>query len=84
MNKRSFTSMFKEVGPVLSLGILGGVCVALGLLFGWLLDTWLRIQPWGMAVGIFWGIGAAVFESYKLLSESVKKFENRKNDDKKD
>ena len=72
--------MFSELGPILSLGITAGLCIAFGILGGWYIDGLLGTTPYITGAGILFGIAAAVYESYKVLKEGLKRFDDRKHD----
>jgi F0F1-type ATP synthase assembly protein I len=69
---------FREILPVLSLGLVMGMCIAVGLLIGNVMDTKLGIAPYGTGLGLFWGLGAALVQSGRILKTALKEFDGRK------
>lgn len=69
---------------VLSIGFTGGVCLAIGLFFGYKIDSYFLTEPWGIIAGMIVGLAAALVQTWKQLRESMEKFarENDRNKDK--
>lgn len=84
MTKSSLSEMASDVGTVLSLGILAGLCIGFGAIGGWLIDNYFGTAPWGAGLGIVWGIAASAYNVYKVLSQSIRAFDRRKAEKKHD
>ena len=54
--------------------------IAVGVLIGWLIDTWLETEPWGLIVFVFLGGIAGMLNVYKLAKGFVSGPGFRKND----
>lgn len=80
MTNPKWVGMLSEVGGVLSLGILLGLCIGFGVLGGWLFDNWMGTTPWGAGLGILWGIAAAGVQGYKVIRKGLKDLDARKSD----
>lgn len=65
----------------LSLGISIVVAILLGLGAGILLQK-LTGSVWGLGVGVFWGVGAAILNIYKAYKRTQKSLEDLANDPK--
>lgn len=65
----------------LSLGISIVVAVLLGLGIGILLQK-LSGSMWGLGVGVFWGVAAAILNIYKAYKRTQKSLEDLANDPK--
>lgn len=48
--------------------LIGGVLAGLG--FGWLVDEWLKTKPLGLILGLFIGLGTAVYMIVRSVSPS--------------
>ena len=59
-DKSSPNEIFKALSFVSQIGITIFICVALGILLGWLLDRWLGTSPLFLLILIFLGIAAAI------------------------
>ena len=71
----------RDILPVLSLGLVMGMCIGIGLALGLALDHWLDIAPYGTGLGVFWGLGAAIVQSGKIIGKALKAFNGRKKQD---
>ncbi|PAF42849.1 AtpZ/AtpI family protein [Helicobacter sp. 11S02596-1] len=65
----------------LSLGISIVVSVLLGVLIGWALQKLTGII-WLFWLGVFWGIGAAILNTYKAYKRAKKEFDELAKDPK--
>lgn len=65
----------------LSLGISIVVAILLGLGAGILLQR-LTGSAWGLGVGVFWGVGAAILNIYKAYKRTQKSLDELANDPK--
>lgn len=63
------------LGNVLSLGLTGGICLALSLFAGYHFDRFYSTGPWGIMVGIVIGLAAAATQTWKQLQESMGQFD---------
>ncbi len=63
------------VGNVLSLGLTGGICLALSLFAGYHFDRCFSSEPWGIIAGILIGLAAAATQTWKQLQESMGQFD---------
>jgi F0F1-type ATP synthase assembly protein I len=72
MAQKKISEHLAEMGSVLSLGILIGLCIAFGTIGGLLVDQWFACSPWGVGIGIMLGIASACVESYTLLTKTHK------------
>ena len=50
------------------LALFGSVVAFCG--FGWLVDKWFNIAPWGLIIGIVVGSAAGLFEFVRLSSKT--------------
>lgn len=69
-----YVKQIGQVGNVLSLGLTGGICVALSLFAGYQFDHYLSSEPYGIILGIIVGIAAAFIQTWKQLKESMGAF----------
>ncbi|MFZ2956096.1 MAG: AtpZ/AtpI family protein [Candidatus Ozemobacteraceae bacterium] len=81
MGKQGWTSKLADLGDVLALGILIGLCVAFGLAAGWGIDQWLGTSPWGLFIGIFWGLAAAVMQSLRVIKAGERRLRDARSGD---
>ncbi|MBF0408810.1 MAG: AtpZ/AtpI family protein [Candidatus Riflebacteria bacterium] len=58
-----------EVGPLLALGISWGLCIAMGVGGGIVLDGWLNSSPYGILIGFLVGIAAASDQTLKIIRQ---------------
>jgi len=66
------------LGNVLSTGLTGGICVAIGLFAGLKVDAYFQVAPYGVMGGILFGLAAAGVQTYKQLKESMGAFRNER------
>lgn len=57
----------RKAGPYLNLGWTFAVTVLAGSLAGWWLDRKLGTGPWLLLAGIFFGIGAAFVNFFRVV-----------------
>ncbi len=65
-----FSRRWGPVAEVLSLGLTMGICLALGIGIGVAVDGRFGTSPWGAGLGLFWGLGAAVAQAWRILARS--------------
>lgn len=56
---------------LLGIGWYVALCIALGIGGGVWLDRWLGIAPLFTLLGLFLGLGAAFYGSYRMLVEAL-------------
>lgn len=59
----------RNIGNVVSIGMLIMVSIAIGLGFGYWLDTKLGTTPWFAFVFTLFGLAAGLYESVRILIE---------------
>ena len=69
MSQPKTASLF-SIWKLSSLGIELGLCPAIGLIFGWWLDSQFETGGWLTMAGFCIGIAAAVLSLIKAVSES--------------
>lgn len=69
--KTSWSDRLTELGPVLTLGINIGVCIALGLAIGYAADEHWQTAPWGLCLGTILGMAAALRNAWLVLRRST-------------
>lgn len=65
----------------LSLGISMVVAIGMGIGLGFLMRDWFGVS-WLLWVGVFWGVGGAAMNVYKVYKKNVKSFENLSEEEK--
>lgn len=65
-------------GQVLSMGLTGGICLAISLYLGYQFDLYFSSNPIGIVLGISIGIASAGIQTWKQLQESLDEFERNK------
>jgi len=68
----SWSERLAELGPVLTLGMNIGVCIALGLAAGYAVDVHWQTDPWGLCLGTLLGMAAAVRNAWLVLRRSIR------------
>jgi ATP synthase protein I len=66
----------QKYSHLISLGLHFPSAIAVGTLFGYFFDRWLKTNPWGMLVGFFLGVIAGYvnfFREYKRMERESKK-----------
>lgn len=69
---------FGGLGPMLILGMVMGVCIALGLLLGLALDRWFNLHPWGVILGTIWGLAAAVVQTVRAIAADERRLQRER------
>ena len=64
----------RQLGSFGAVGLEIGIAVGIGAAIGHYLDTRFGLAPWGMALGLFSGIGAAI----KALCRVVSRYQRAK------
>ncbi|MBF0499593.1 MAG: AtpZ/AtpI family protein [Candidatus Riflebacteria bacterium] len=80
--KKGWTAKLADVGDLLALGLTIGLCIAFGLAAGWGIDKWLGTAPWGVLLGIFWGIAAAVVQAVRVIRACERRLHDTSGGDK--
>ncbi len=65
-------------GQVLSIGLTGGICMAISLYLGYEFDLYFATSPVGIIIGIFIGLASGAVQTWKQLKESHNHFEKAK------
>jgi len=60
-----------------SLGLEMGLCVAIGIAFGWFLDSRFGTYPYLMVVFMFFGLGAAMKAVFRVWKRAQKEEDER-------
>ena len=76
ISKEGKTSSAKRdvrlIGEILSLGILLGVCLAIGIAGGIWIDNRWHSHPLGVISGIGFGFAAGIVQAVRVLKESLR------------
>jgi F0F1-type ATP synthase assembly protein I len=75
-NKKYFSKML----DFSALGLEMGACVIIGTYLGMFVDKKFDTEPWGISIGIFFGLGAMVSSLFKAVKR-VKKYEEEEGDE---
>jgi len=66
----------QKYSSLISLGLQFPSAIAVGAFFGYLIDRWFHVNPWGLLIGFFFGVVAGYinfFREYKKLNNESKK-----------
>jgi ATP synthase protein I len=64
----SYVKAVRSAGPLFGAGIQLAAAIILMFFLGRWLDTKLGTSPWLMLVGIFFGLGAGMYNFFRLVS----------------
>ena len=67
---KSTADTLKSLGILSSVGFAFVLAVALGFLFGFLLDRWLGTSPWLSVIFFFLGAIAGVLSVFRMVKSS--------------
>ena len=73
--KGSYNDSLAGVGYRMSIELVVGICVGLGL--GWLIDTQMGTKPWFMLILMFLGLVAGVFNVVRLSKDVQRRIDKR-------
>lgn len=73
--KSSYNDSLAGVGYRMSIELVVGICVGLGL--GWLIDKQLGTKPWFMLILMFLGLAAGVFNVVRLSKDVQRRIDKR-------
>lgn len=73
--KASYNDSLAGVGYRMSIELVVGICVGLGL--GWLVDTQMGTKPWFMLVFMFLGLVAGIFNVVRLSKDIQRRLDKR-------
>jgi F0F1-type ATP synthase assembly protein I len=65
-------------GQVLSIGLIGGICMAISLYLGYQFDLYFATSPVGIIIGILLGLASGAVQTWKQLKDSHNSFEKTK------
>ena len=71
----SYNDSLAGVGYRMSIELVVGICVGLGL--GWLVDTQMGTRPWFMIGFMFLGLAAGVFNVVRLSKDVQRRIDKR-------
>jgi ATP synthase protein I len=74
-NKGSYNDSLAGVGYRMSIELVVGICVGLGL--GWLIDTQMGTKPWFMLILMFLGLVAGIFNVVRLSKDVQRRIDKR-------
>lgn len=74
-SKGSYNDSLAGVGYRMSIELVVGICVGLGL--GWLIDTRMGTKPWFMIGLMILGLVAAVFNVVRLSKDVQRRMDKR-------
>ncbi len=66
-SKGSYNDSLAGVGYRMSIELVVGICVGLGL--GWLIDKQMGTKPWFMLILMFLGLAAGIFNVVRLSKD---------------
>jgi ATP synthase protein I len=73
--KGSYNDSLAGVGYRMSIELVVGICVGLGL--GWLIDTQMGTKPWFMLILMFLGLVAGVFNVVRLSKDVQRRIDKQ-------
>jgi len=73
--KSSYNDSLAGVGYRMSIELVVGICVGLGL--GWLIDKQMGTKPWFMLILMFAGLAAGVFNVVRLSKDVQRRIDKR-------
>jgi ATP synthase protein I len=73
--KSSYNDSLAGVGYRMSIELVVGICVGLGL--GWLVDTQMGTKPWFMLVFMFLGLAAGIFNVVRLSKDIQRRMDKQ-------
>ncbi|HET6161677.1 MAG TPA: AtpZ/AtpI family protein [Dongiaceae bacterium] len=74
-NKGSYNDSLAGVGYRMSIELVVGICVGLGL--GWLIDKQMGTKPWFMLILMFLGLVAGIFNVVRLSKDIQRRMDKR-------
>ena len=77
-DKNRLVRQFGYLGNVLSTGLTGGVCVAIGIFLGLKADDYLHSAPYGVSGGILVGLAAGILQTWKQMKEGMGALKNER------
>ena len=73
--KTSYNDSLAGVGYRMSIELVVGICVGLGL--GWLIDSRMGTKPWFMLILMFLGLVAGIFNVVRLSKDVQRRIDKR-------
>jgi ATP synthase protein I len=73
--KGSYNDSLAGVGYRMSIELVVGICVGLGL--GWLIDSQMGTKPWFMLILMFLGLVAGVFNVVRLSKDVQRRIDKQ-------
>ena len=73
--KASYNDSLAGVGYRMSIELVVGICVGLGL--GWLIDSRMGTKPWFMVILMFVGLAAGIFNVVRLSKDIQRRMDKR-------
>ena len=73
--KTSYNDSLAGVGYRMSIELVVGICVGLGL--GWLIDSRMGTKPWFMLILMFLGLVAGIFNVVRLSKDIQRRMDKR-------
>jgi len=74
-SKGSYNDSLAGVGYRMSIELVVGICVGLGL--GWLIDRLMGTKPWFMLILMFLGLVAGIFNVVRLSKDIQRRIDKR-------